>query len=80
MHDQPLDEQSIRRDQLRVLQEQLAHLPDDQREMLVLRYLVGWRVQEIAAHLGMTDNTVSVTIRRTLVRLRRDWPYDEEHI
>lgn len=76
--DQPLDEQTIRRDQLRVLHAQLAHLPDEQREMLVLRYLVGWRVNEIAMHLGITENNVSVTIRRTLARLRRDWPHGEE--
>ncbi len=78
--DQPLDEQTIRRDQLRVLHGQLALLPDDQREMLVLRYLVGWRVQEIAAHVGITENNVSVAIRRTLARLRRDWPHDEEQV
>jgi RNA polymerase sigma-70 factor (ECF subfamily) len=36
------DEHAISRDQLHVLHGQLARLPDDQRQMLVLRYLVGW--------------------------------------
>jgi len=74
------DEHALDRDQLRVLHGQLARLPDDQREILVLRYLVGWQVKDIAAHLGTTDNNVSVQIRRTLARLRRDWPHDEEDV
>ncbi len=76
----PLDEQTIRRDQLLVLHGQLALLPDDQREMLVLRYLIGWRVNEIAAHLGVTENNVSITIRCALARLRRDWPHPQEDV
>ena len=42
--------------------------------MLVLRYMLGWRVQQIAAYLETLDNTVSVTIRRMLERLRQQWP------
>lgn len=72
------DEHVLDRDQLRVLHGQLARLRDDQREMLVLRYLVGWQVKDIAAYLGTTDNNVSVQIRRILARLRRDWPHDDE--
>ena len=48
----------------------LQRLPDIQRDMLVQRYLLGWRVNQIAAHLGMPQNTVSATIRRALLRLR----------
>lgn len=74
------DEHAVDRDQLRMLHEQLARLPDEQREILVLRYLVGWQVQEIAAQLGTSDNNVSVQIRRSLARLRRNWPHDEEDV
>jgi RNA polymerase sigma-70 factor, ECF subfamily len=49
-------------------------LPVAQREMLILRYLQGWQVQAIAAHLGLTDNAVSLSLRRALKRLRADWP------
>ena len=38
-------------------------------DMLVLRYMVGWQVQRIAAHLNMNPNTVSATISRTLKQL-----------
>ena len=44
-------------------------LPNQQREMLVLRYLVGWRINRIADHLGIPENTVSVTLRRVMDRL-----------
>lgn len=48
----------------------LQALPENQREMLVLRYILGWRVNRIAAHLNLPDNTVSVTIGRSLKRLQ----------
>lgn len=54
----------------------LGRLPAEQREMLVLRYLLDWRVVEIGAYLEIPENTVSVTIHRALARLQRDWPGD----
>jgi RNA polymerase sigma-70 factor (ECF subfamily) len=56
----------------------MAVLPADAREILTLRYMLGWRVNEVAAFLQIPDNTVSVVIRRALERLRREWPADEE--
>lgn len=50
---------------------QLAALSDDQREMIILRYVVGWRVNQIADHLAMPENTVSVTLRRLLEKLSK---------
>jgi RNA polymerase sigma factor (sigma-70 family) len=49
-------------------------LPEQQREMLVLRHMVGWQVKEIAVHMQIPANTVSVTIRRLLASLRQNWP------
>jgi len=51
----------------------VANLPEEPREILVLRYLVGWRVNEIASYMGTTENKVSVTIHRTISRLRENW-------
>jgi RNA polymerase sigma-70 factor (ECF subfamily) len=47
-------------------------LPDQQRELIVLRYVLGWRVNQIAAHVGISDNLVSVTLKRALQRLQRE--------
>lgn len=68
------EEQTQVREQVQILWSLLPTLPDQQREILVLRYMLGWRVQEIAEHLEMNENTVSVYIRRALKRLRQDWP------
>jgi RNA polymerase sigma-70 factor (ECF subfamily) len=51
----------------------LNNLPADQREILVLRYTLGWHVNQIAAHIGMSENNVSVIIHRTLAVLREQW-------
>jgi RNA polymerase sigma-70 factor (ECF subfamily) len=59
---------------LQVLLDQLQY---GQREILVLRYMLGWRVAEIAHHLEMNENTVSVTIQRVLARLRNQWVQSE---
>jgi RNA polymerase sigma-70 factor (ECF subfamily) len=60
-------------EQMRFLFRLVANLPDEPREILALRYLVGWRVNEIAGYMGITENQVSVTIHRTISRLRENW-------
>jgi RNA polymerase sigma-70 factor, ECF subfamily len=61
-------------------QEQFIHLwnlvqelPSEARELLVLRYILGWQVKQIAEYLNMEENTVSVYIHRNLERIRQNW-------
>ena len=70
------EEQVAKQSEYRILGYLLKNLPYQQREMLVLRYILGWQVKRIATHLNMPDNTVSVYLRRTLEILRKDWPED----
>ena len=72
------EEQVILDEQSQILQGLLRELPDDKREMLVLRYMLGWPVQRIAQHFDLRENTVSATIRRSLQQLRANWPQDLE--
>jgi RNA polymerase sigma-70 factor (ECF subfamily) len=65
--------QTLQREQTHVLWQLLQTLPDQQREMLILRYMLGWQVQEIGKHLNIPENTVSQTIRRVLGKLRERW-------
>ncbi len=51
----------------------LKELSVDQREIIVLRYMLGWKVNQIAAHMGLSDNHVSVIIHRTIADLREQW-------
>jgi|WetSurMetagenome_2_1015567.scaffolds.fasta_scaffold639842_1 RNA polymerase sigma-70 factor, ECF subfamily len=58
----------------------LQKLPEEQREMMVLRFLLGWQVNEIAAYLGISENTISVTLKRTIQRLHKQWQAQEKLI
>lgn len=69
----------ITREQIAILWKMLRTLSDDVREILVLRYTFGWQVKQVATHLGMTENNVSVMIRRALKSLQRDWPQEKDH-
>ena len=71
------EEQVIALERQAVLFRLLAQLPDEQRELLVLRYLLGWKVRQIGRHVSMPENTVSVYIRRALEKLRALWPPEE---
>jgi RNA polymerase sigma-70 factor (ECF subfamily) len=71
--------QALTREQRRTLWARVQALPLEGRELLVLRYMLGWRVKDIARHLGLNENTASAAVRRALARLRRDWPAEEEN-
>lgn len=67
------EEQVTNREQFNHLWSVMQSLPDNRREMLVLRYILGWQVKQIADYLNMEENTVSVYIRRSLELIRRNW-------
>lgn len=69
---------AIQRNDWHMLVDLLAALPADDREVLLLRYWMGWRVKEIAGHLNQTENGISVRIGRILARLRKAWPAEGE--
>jgi RNA polymerase sigma-70 factor (ECF subfamily) len=41
-----------------VLRDALAELPEDQREVVVLRHVAGWSPGEIAEHLGKSEDSI----------------------
>jgi RNA polymerase sigma-70 factor (ECF subfamily) len=71
-----LEEALIEQERLRKLLSILQKLPEQQRELVVLHYILGWPVKQVAVHMGMLENTVSVYLKRTLERIRANW--DEE--
>jgi RNA polymerase sigma-70 factor, ECF subfamily len=76
---QPMPEVDvITREQIVILWKLLSTLPEDIREMLVLRYMLGWQVKQIASYLDRNENNVSVTMRRALKSLQRDWPQEKD--
>ena len=68
------EEQALAREQAVILVNTLRTLSLEQRELVVLRYVLEWPVKRIADHLGILENTASVNIRRVLQRLRERWP------
>lgn len=79
------EEELIRAEQQVVLIALLQELPLKKREMITLRYLLDWRVREIADYFEMPENTVSVTIQRSLQQMRHRWPLmssqkEQEHV
>lgn len=71
-HDLP-ESEILTREQTTILWKMLESLPEETREVLVLRYILGWQVKRIAVHLNTKENTISVSIRRALSRLKNDW-------
>lgn len=69
------------REQMEILWRLLGRLPEEVREMIVLRYMLGWKIRQVGIYLHMNENSVSVTIGRALKGLRRDWLrlQEEEH-
>jgi RNA polymerase sigma-70 factor (ECF subfamily) len=68
------EDQTADHEQFQILWKLLQTLTHEQREIVLLRYNLGWPVKRIAGHLGISENTASVNLRRILQRLQRDWP------
>ena len=67
------EQTAVHEEQQKFLLRLVADLPDEQREMIVLRYMLGWRVNAIARHMGASENKISVSLHRTLSKLRETW-------
>jgi RNA polymerase sigma-70 factor (ECF subfamily) len=64
-------EQAVRREQSVLLAEALARLPDELRDLLILRHLEGLTFPEVARRLGRTVDSVKKQWPRALATLRR---------
>jgi RNA polymerase sigma-70 factor (ECF subfamily) len=69
-HSSP-SQQAVRREQSVLLAEALAQLPEEWRDLLVLRHLEGLTFPEVARRLGRTVDSVKKQWPRALAGLRR---------
>ncbi len=69
-HSSP-SQQAVRREQSVVLAEALGRLPEEWRELLVLRHLEGLTFPEVAQRMGRTLDSVKKQWPRALASLRR---------
>lgn len=78
--DQRPETQVVAAEQQQWVCDRLQQLPAGQREILVLRYLLNWKVQQISRYMEIPENTISVTIRRSLEKIRASWLTEKESI
>jgi len=57
------------RERLQQVMEGFAHLPDDRRDALIMRFSLGMDNREIARALGRTDGATKVLIHRAIKQL-----------
>ena len=66
--------QTLSGERRKILWQLLQTLPEEPREMLVLRYILDWPVGEIARYMHKNETAVSMAIARALKRLQQNWP------
>jgi RNA polymerase sigma-70 factor (ECF subfamily) len=63
-------QQAVRREQAVLLADALQNLPDDYREVIILRQLEGLSFPDVARQMGRTEDSVKNVWLRALARLR----------
>jgi RNA polymerase sigma-70 factor (ECF subfamily) len=71
------EEELAQSEMIRTLQEAVRRLPDEQREVIVLRFIEQMPHADVARHLGKSAATVRVIQHRALQALRRLLEQDE---
>jgi RNA polymerase sigma-70 factor, ECF subfamily len=69
-HSSP-SQQAVRREQAVLLADALQDLPEDYREVIILRQLEGLSFPDVARRMGRTEDSVKNVWLRSLARLRR---------
>ena len=67
-----LEDSSVAHERARDLQEALSHLPDEQREVIVMRFVLGLSPGEIAERIGRSEDAVHGLQHRGRRTLRRE--------
>jgi RNA polymerase sigma-70 factor, ECF subfamily len=67
----PPSQQAVRREQAVLLADALQDLPEDYREVIILRQLEGLSFPDVARRVGRTEDSVKNVWLRALARLRR---------
>jgi RNA polymerase sigma-70 factor (ECF subfamily) len=69
-HEEAPDDQMARKQAREKLRAALAHLPEEQQQIVFLKFFENLGNQEIAKVTGLTPSNVGVTVHRTLKQLR----------
>jgi RNA polymerase sigma-70 factor (ECF subfamily) len=69
--------QILEQEQFQILWQMLQLLQIDQREILLLRYMFGFQVKEIAKLINCNENTISVNLHRMIRKIQQEWPSEK---
>jgi RNA polymerase sigma-70 factor (ECF subfamily) len=64
------EEQLLTRETLSILEQAIAALPPNQREVITLRDVEGWPAEEVCNVLGLSDSNQRVLLHRARARVR----------
>lgn len=67
----PIHEDIISNIDAKILKEMMKELDEADAEIILLRYMEGYRVKEIAKYFGKNENATSAMLRRAIERLRK---------
>jgi RNA polymerase sigma-70 factor (ECF subfamily) len=70
-------QRAMQGEEARRLARALEQLPEEEREVLRLRYLEGWTLQQLCAHTGMTKDALVWLMKRGMKEMRK--LLDEKH-
>ncbi len=62
----------------RLLKQALERLPQECREMLMLKYTENWSYRQLAVHLGVTEKTIEYRLLRARKLLASQLQQDRE--
>jgi RNA polymerase sigma-70 factor (ECF subfamily) len=72
--------QALLNEKHQILWELLQALPEEPKEMIVLRYLLDFSIGEIAKYLGKNNTAVSMAIHRALKQIQQNWPIKDSQL
>lgn len=72
------EEERMRSEHHQILKDHIRSLPDNQREVLMLRHFAGMSFKEIADHTNVSINTALGRMRYALINLRKKMNVQQE--
>lgn len=63
-------QQAVRHESIRVIADALEHLPENQRQVVVLRFWEGMTIQQVAESLGKSTPAIAGLLHRAAKKLR----------
>jgi len=78
--DRNAEQEVIRQQKIRMVRDLIAQLPEEQREVLIMRQYADMSFKEIAERTGVSINTALGRMRYALINLRKMMPVEQSFL